>query len=98
MTETQRRVLPFLCLAGYMIIMSVITFLAYRKDKKLAKQNKWRTKEATLLTLGLAGGAAGAILGMRTFRHKTKHWYFWAVNIFAILLHILLFVILYRNL
>ena len=26
--------------------------------------------------LSLLGGSIGALLGMRTFRHKTKHWYF----------------------
>ena len=30
----------------------------------------------TLLLAALAGGAAGAFLGMRVFRHKTKHWKF----------------------
>ena len=24
----------------------------------------------------LLGGALGAVLGMRAFRHKTRHWYF----------------------
>ena len=30
------------------------------------------------------GGAAGALLAMRVARHKTKHWYFWALNILGL--------------
>ena len=33
-----------------------------------------------LFLLPLLGGSIGAPLGMRVFRHKTKHWYFvWGV-------------------
>ena len=33
-----------------------------------------------LHTLPLLGGSVGALLGMRVFHHKTKHWYFvWGV-------------------
>jgi uncharacterized membrane protein YsdA (DUF1294 family) len=38
-----------------------------------------------LLGLGFFGGAIGAIAGMELFRHKTKHWYFWVVNILGLL-------------
>ena len=37
-----------------------------------------------LLLLGFFGGAAGALLGMLIFRHKTRRWYFWAVNLAAL--------------
>ena len=36
--------------------------------------------EKVLLLLSFFGGAAGGLLGMLLFRHKTRHWYFWAVN------------------
>ena len=33
-----------------------------------------------LFLLPLLGGSVGALLGMRVFHHKTKHWYFvWGV-------------------
>ena len=32
--------------------------------------------EKTLFLLPLLGGSVGALLGMRVFHHKTKHWYF----------------------
>ena len=61
--------------------MSVIAFILYKIDKNKAQKGKWRIKEATLLGVGFFGGAVGAIAAMKVFRHKTKHWYFWAVNI-----------------
>ena len=36
----------------------------------------------TLFLLPLLGGSVGALLGMRVFHHKTKHWYFvWGVPV-----------------
>lgn len=56
----------------YLVIINLIAFLAMYIDKKRAKWGKWRIKESTLFTLVLLGGGVGGILGMRTFRHKTK--------------------------
>ena len=42
-------------------------------DKQRAKLNQWRISEKTLFILALIGGSIGGILGMYTFRHKTKH-------------------------
>ena len=39
-------------------------------------RRQWRVPEKTLFLLPLLGGSVGAVLGMNTFRHKTKHWYF----------------------
>ena len=69
-------------------VMSLITFFTYLADKIKAKKGKWRIKEAVLLGLGFFGGAVGAIIAMNVCRHKTKHWYFWAVNIVALALHV----------
>ena len=66
--------------------VSLVAFFAYGIDKRRAKRRKWRTPEAVLLGLGFFGGAAGALLGMTAFHHKTRHWYFWAVNIAGLLL------------
>lgn len=70
---------------GIILVMSIIAFILYFADKKKAQKNKWRIKEATLLGFGFFGGAIGALLGMKTFRHKTKHWYFWVVNIIGLI-------------
>ena len=75
-------------------VMSLIDFILYGVDKSKAKKNKWRIKEATLLGFGVFGGALGGLLGMQVFRHKTKHWYFWAINIAALAVHIALILLL----
>ncbi len=62
------------------LVMSVLAFVLYGVDKHKAQAGKWRIPEAVLLGVGLLGGSMGALLGMYLFRHKTKHWYFWAGN------------------
>lgn len=42
-------------------------------DKSRARSGAWRVPEKRLLLLALAGGAAGVLLGMKVFRHKTRH-------------------------
>lgn len=61
--------------------VSLIAFCLYGIDKLRARRRAWRIKESLLLSLAFFGGAAGAILGMFTFHHKTRHWYFWAVAV-----------------
>lgn len=77
---------------GFLAVMSLVTFIAYAVDKKKAIDGEWRTKEKTLLGLSLFGGAIGGFLAMKFIRHKTKHWYFWAVNIVGMLIHAALFI------
>ena len=74
--------------AIYLIAISFITFLIYFIDKVKAKAKAWRTPEKTLLTLSLIGGAFGGSLAMVLIRHKTKHWYFIAINILGVILHL----------
>ena len=80
--------------AAFFAVMSLIALILYKVDKVKAEKGKWRTKEATLLGFGFFGGALGALAGMKLFRHKTKHWYFWAVNILGIALHIAVLVLI----
>ena len=63
--------------------------------KKKAKKGAWRTPEAVLLGYGFFGGAIGALFAMNKFRHKTKHWYFWVVNILGLIWQIALPVLAY---
>lgn len=60
----------------YLIIVNIAGFLAMGIDKIKAKKKAWRIPEKTLLGLAITGGGLGVMLGMETFRHKTKHWYF----------------------
>ena len=57
-----------------------LTFIVDGADKRRARKGKWRVPEKTLFLLPLLGGSIGALLGMRVFHHKTKHWYFvWGI-------------------
>jgi len=60
----------------YWIMVNLIGFIIMGVDKRKAIRNAYRIPEATLFCVALLGGALGTTLGMRIFRHKTKHWYF----------------------
>ncbi len=76
---------PSLILLSAFAAISIVTFFLYGADKRKAKRRAWRTPESVLLGFAFFGGAAGAILGMAVFRHKTRHWYFRAVAALGIL-------------
>lgn len=63
--------LPFL-VPGLYLGASIAAFTAYAFDKSAAQGNKWRTRESTLLFLGLIGGWPGALLAQCVLRHKSK--------------------------
>jgi len=77
------------------LILNLIAFLAYGWDKRKAKNNQWRTPEATLLLLALLG-PFGATAGMQFFRHKTKKPKFKLVYVFLVLHLILIAYMLIR--
>ena len=57
----------------FYIIINLVTFILYGADKAKAKKGKWRIPEKTLLLFAACFGGLGAFLGMKVFRHKTKH-------------------------
>ena len=65
--------------------VSVIAFFAYLIDKAKAKLGAWRVPEKVLLGLGFLGGAVGALAAMKLARHKTKHYYFWVINVIGLI-------------
>ena len=79
-----------LAYGGYLILLSLITFILYFADKKKAEKKKWRIPEKVLLLCSFLGGAFGGYPAMLLFRHKTKgeHWYFTFINILGLLIHI----------
>ena len=81
---------------AYLLLLSLITFIAYHSDKKKAEKGKYRTREKTLLLLSFFGGAFGGYPALLIFRHKTKaeHWYFTAVNLLGLVIHITLFMLI----
>lgn len=55
------------------VAMNLFAFALYGIDKAKAKSGAWRIPEKTLLAAAWLLGGVGAWLGMRVFRHKTKH-------------------------
>ena len=68
----------------------MVTLVLYALDKIKAQNGLWRIPEKVLLGFSLLGGAVGGLLGMNLFRHKTKHWYFWVLNVIGLLWQIAL--------
>lgn len=58
---------------AYLILINALSFLLMLVDKFKAKKKLWRIPEATLMGFALLGGSVGALLGMYTVRHKTRH-------------------------
>ena len=57
----------------YLLIVNAIGFVLMLGDKRMAQKKLWRIPEATLLAMAAIGGSIGSLIGMYTFRHKTKH-------------------------
>ena len=57
----------------YLLIINAAAFLLMLVDKYRAKKNLWRIPEKTLFASALLGGSLGALAGMYSVRHKTKH-------------------------
>ena len=57
----------------YIIFINLLLFSLMGIDKKKAKLKKLRISEKALFLLAFIGGSIGGILGIYTFRHKTKH-------------------------
>ena len=57
----------------YLLLINAGAFVLMLADKQKARKKRWRIPERTLIGSALLGGSLGALLGMYTFRHKTKH-------------------------
>ena len=57
---------------GWYVLIGIVTFLVYAKDKSAAQNNQWRTPESTLHMLSMAGGWVGAMVAQTYLRHKSK--------------------------
>ncbi len=82
---------------AYLIVFSIIAFVAYGMDKRRAIKGAWRLPENLLLGFSFFGGGIGGYLAMHIFRHKTRKVKFHIVHILAILWQLALLVVLIKN-
>ncbi|MBB3109497.1 uncharacterized membrane protein YsdA (DUF1294 family) [Paenibacillus phyllosphaerae] len=80
----------------YILIVNIVAFSLMGSDKTLAKKGKRRISERRLLTYAALGGSVGAYVGMRAFRHKTKHAKFFISLPLMVIAHVILFGALFR--
>ena len=75
-------------LAAYLLGINLLAFCAFGRDKRLAQRGLRRIPEMRLLLYAALGGALGAWLGMRVFRHKTRKPLFRLLVPLLLLLHL----------
>ena len=68
---------PWPLIGTYLVVINLIALLMMWSDKRRSKKDDTRRiSEKALFLSAILGGSVGAILGMRLFHHKTRHWYF----------------------
>lgn len=55
------------------LTLNIYGYMLMYLDKQKAKRHEWRISEKHLWIVGIVGGAFGLYIGMKRFRHKTKH-------------------------
>ncbi|ARK31677.1 DUF1294 domain-containing protein [Halalkalibacter krulwichiae] len=60
-------------LTVYLFAVNLLAYVIMGMDKARAKKRQRRIREKTLFLLAFFGGSLGIYVGMRAFRHKTKH-------------------------
>ena len=61
---------------GAVAAMNLVSFGLMGYDKRCARRGRWRVPERRLFLAAACFGGLGGVLGMRVFRHKTRHWVF----------------------
>jgi uncharacterized membrane protein YsdA (DUF1294 family) len=56
----------------YLLLINVTGFCMMGLDKRKALRHAYRIPEASFFTVTWLGGSIGCLLGMYTFRHKTR--------------------------
>ncbi|AHC43187.1 hypothetical protein BAMY_13430 [Bacillus amyloliquefaciens] len=57
----------------YAVLINGYGFWIMGADKRRAKAHRWRISEKRIWLTAAMFGSLGVWIGMRTFRHKTKH-------------------------
>lgn len=72
------------------LVIGVVTFFVYSKDKRAAINGNWRVPEKTLHIFSVAGGWLGALIAQDKLRHKTQkqpfrsiYWLTMVINVAA---------------
>ncbi|KAB0483267.1 MULTISPECIES: DUF1294 domain-containing protein [Vibrio] len=78
-------------LAWYLVI-GVVTFFVYAKDKRAAINGNWRVPEKTLHIFSVAGGWLGALIAQDKLRHKTQKQPFRAIYWLTVFINVAAFV------
>ena len=60
----------------YMLVINIVTLIAFAIDKIAALEHRSRIRIVTLLGMSFLGGSIGALVAMYAFHHKTKKDYF----------------------
>ncbi|MBR1626529.1 MAG: DUF1294 domain-containing protein [Bacteroidales bacterium] len=81
---------------AYIIVINLTSFLMYGADKRRGIAKKRRIRESSLLLITTIGGSIGALSAMSIFHHKTKHFKFRFFVPFLLILHIILFIYIFR--
>jgi len=81
----------------YFLIINLIGFLIMLIDKQRAIHKEWRIPEKTLIGVSILGGSIGMLIGMSSFRHKTKHKKFTIGVPFILLMQICIVILYLKN-
>lgn len=84
-------------LLGYLMLINLVGFTAMFLDKRKARKGAFRIPESTLFTIAFMGGSLGSLIGMYTFRHKTRHRSFTIGMPLLLLLQLLVLFFLYLS-
>jgi uncharacterized membrane protein YsdA (DUF1294 family) len=57
----------------YLAIVNMVGFAMVYRDKAKSIKKQWRTPESRFFIISALFGGAGVLIGMQTFRHKTRH-------------------------
>lgn len=81
----------------YLTAVNLLLFFLMGADKRLAAKGRRRVPERRLFVFAWLGGAAGGWIGMRMWRHKTKHSSFMLGLPALTALHLVLLAFAYYN-
>ncbi|MEZ9699870.1 DUF1294 domain-containing protein [Vibrio sp. 10N.261.46.E12] len=74
------------------LVIGVVTFFVYAKDKRAAINGHWRVPEKTLHIFSVAGGWLGALIAQDKLRHKTQKQPFRAIYWLTVAMNVAAFI------